>query len=245
MKIINSLSNYDRIYLNVTSKIATWLVNFFRIDKNKTIVDVGCGFGALTIPLAKKIKKCKIIAIDKDPDSLEKLKIWAKKLEIKNITLIECDFKRIEEIENSSVDYVFSHWVISAILTKLELKLSFKEFHRILKPEGITAHLDGYPKNESEKLWKEVDEIGFVAKWWGIEEIKNIMRSIGFKDIRTKFFKFKFKVLLNVLIEDVKREKNSNLTGLMNYLNVKNLKIKNLGLEFPTEYVIYGKKVNL
>ena len=63
------------------------------LDENDTVLDVGCGEGSVTVPLAKRVKK--VIGIDSSPKMLEYLE---KRAIENNIDNIETILKPIEEI---------------------------------------------------------------------------------------------------------------------------------------------------
>jgi len=68
------------------------------LDKNDTVLDVGCGEGSVTIPLAKKVKK--VIGIDSSPKMLEYLE---KRASANNINNIETILRPIEEIKYDEI----------------------------------------------------------------------------------------------------------------------------------------------
>ena len=63
------------------------------LDKNDTVLDVGCGEGSITIPIAKKVKK--VIGVDSSPKMLEYLEKRSIENDVENIETI---LKPIEEI---------------------------------------------------------------------------------------------------------------------------------------------------
>ncbi|MBR4447450.1 class I SAM-dependent methyltransferase [Methanobrevibacter sp.] len=63
------------------------------LDETDTVLDVGCGEGSVTIPIAKRVKK--VIGIDSSPKMLEYLE---KRAEDNKISNIETILKPIEEI---------------------------------------------------------------------------------------------------------------------------------------------------
>ena len=84
------------------------------LDENDTVLDVGCGEGSVTIPLAKKVKK--VIGIDSSPKMLEYLE---KRAEDENIDNIETVLKPIEEItyeEIGDVDVVVCSRSLNGII---------------------------------------------------------------------------------------------------------------------------------
>ena len=68
------------------------------LDENDTVLDVGCGEGSITVPLAKKVKK--VIALDSSPKMLEYLE---KRASEDNIDNIECVLKPIEDISYEEI----------------------------------------------------------------------------------------------------------------------------------------------
>lgn len=68
------------------------------LDKNDTVLDVGCGEGSVTLPIAKRVKK--VIGLDSSPKMLEYLE---KRASDNNIDNIETVLKPIEEIKYSEI----------------------------------------------------------------------------------------------------------------------------------------------
>lgn len=68
------------------------------LNENDTVLDVGCGEGSVTIPIAKRVKK--VIGIDSSPKMLEYLEKRASK---QNIDNIETVLKPIEEIKYKDI----------------------------------------------------------------------------------------------------------------------------------------------
>ena len=68
------------------------------LDENDTVLDVGCGEGSVTIPIAKKVKK--VIGVDSSPKMLEYLE---KRASDNGIDNIESILKPIEEISYEDI----------------------------------------------------------------------------------------------------------------------------------------------
>ncbi|WP_458406586.1 class I SAM-dependent methyltransferase [Methanobrevibacter sp.] len=68
------------------------------LNENDTVLDVGCGEGSVTIPIAKRVKK--VIGIDSSPKMLEYLE---KRASEQNIDNIETFLKPIEEISYDDI----------------------------------------------------------------------------------------------------------------------------------------------
>ncbi len=74
------------------------LLDMLILDENDTVLDVGCGEGSVTIPIAKRVKK--VIGIDSSPKMLEYLE---KRSSYNNITNVETVLKPIEEIKYDEI----------------------------------------------------------------------------------------------------------------------------------------------
>lgn len=84
------------------------------LDENDTVLDVGCGEGSVTIPIAERVKK--VIGVDSSPKMLEYLE---KRAEYNNISNIETILKPIEEItydEIGDVDVVICSRSLNGII---------------------------------------------------------------------------------------------------------------------------------
>ena len=66
--------------------------NFFidRIENGETVVDIGCGLGAVAVDIASIHKKSFVIGIDINKDNIEKARQLKKKNALKNI-IFKCD----------------------------------------------------------------------------------------------------------------------------------------------------------
>ena len=69
---------------------------FYTFDKPKTIIDYFAGIGYFSIQMAKGYPETEIIAIDKNPRSIEYLTLNAKNNSVSNIKIINDDCRNIE-----------------------------------------------------------------------------------------------------------------------------------------------------
>lgn len=58
------------------------------VDRNTTLLDVGCGPGTLAVPFAQKVSR--VTAIDYSQGMLEQLEAYAREEGVENITTIKC-----------------------------------------------------------------------------------------------------------------------------------------------------------
>jgi len=100
-----------------------------------TIVEIGCGYGTFTVPIAKK-STGKICAFDIEPSMIEVARENARKAGLSNVTFSLRDvLEQGTGLEADSVDMV----LLFNILHFSEKRVFLAEAARILKEGGIVA----------------------------------------------------------------------------------------------------------
>jgi len=112
--------------------------NFLRIlkkipiKKNDFVLEIGCGTGKYTLPLAEK--EFKVTAVDSSKEMITIAKSKAKKRKLK----IQFINKKIQELRiNKEFDFALSSDCINSIIDKEDLKKSFEIIYKCLKKRGI------------------------------------------------------------------------------------------------------------
>ncbi|WP_407392404.1 class I SAM-dependent methyltransferase [Methanobrevibacter sp.] len=90
------------------------LFDMLILDENDTVLDVGCGEGSITVPLAKKVKK--VIGVDSSAKMLEYLEKRAKENNVDNIETILKPIEEIQYEEIGDVDVVVCSRSLNAII---------------------------------------------------------------------------------------------------------------------------------
>lgn len=133
---ILTLGKLDKVYDRLTS----------HIKKGQTILDLGCGTGALTLRAAQKGAKVKGIDINAQMLEIAQKQVIKKNL-LQNINLCEMGVAELETEKSDSYDMVMSGLCFSE-LSEDELIFTLKEVKRILKPGGFLLVADEVrPKN--------------------------------------------------------------------------------------------------
>ena len=90
------------------------LFDMLILDENDTVLDVGCGEGSITVPLAKKVKN--VIGVDSSAKMLEYLEKRAKENNVGNIETILKPIEEIKYEEIGDVDVVVCSRSLNAII---------------------------------------------------------------------------------------------------------------------------------
>jgi ubiquinone/menaquinone biosynthesis C-methylase UbiE len=138
------------------------------LREDLTAADFGSGAGGFTIPLAKKLKKGFVYALDIQEEPLSALKGNAKLFGLNNIKTIKCDLEEPEgsTLPDNSLDLV----LIANLLFQIDdPERVVKEAKRVVKPEGEIIIID----------WKKDAPFGPEEKRVGFEDIERIARRLN------------------------------------------------------------------
>jgi FkbM family methyltransferase len=104
------------------------------ISKGFTVMDVGCGPGYFSIPLAKMVgEKGKVIAVDLQEEMLKKLKSKAEKYDLNNRILYHnCTVDDIGISEK--VDFVLTFWMVHEVRN---VDVFFQQIAKTMKPGSL------------------------------------------------------------------------------------------------------------
>ena len=106
-------------------------VNYAKLRKGETVVDLGSGAGIDAFLSANRVKESgKVIGIDMTDEMLEKARKNAKDNDYTNVEFRKGDIEKRIPVEDNSVDVVISNCVINLTTDKVS---TFKEIYRILK----------------------------------------------------------------------------------------------------------------
>jgi SAM-dependent methyltransferase len=167
------------------------LIENVNLSTSGVLLDLACGPGRLTIPLARSFSK--VIAIDIDPGMVAVGKDDAKEQGINNI---EWFIGRAEELElePNSVDLI----TMGDAFHRLDQSLILDQANRWLKPGANAAIVGMYSIWRGNEEWhKLVSEI--IDKWTPLPPVLNIseyrdygllLKDKGFTDTGTQSFEF-------------------------------------------------------
>lgn len=145
------------------------ILNEIELRKDMIAIDFGCGSGGWVIPLAKRLKKGKVYALDVQEEALSSLESRARLERVFNIETILCDLENPETLKlaNESTDLV----LMTNLLFQLENKeKAFNRANKILKKGGQVLIID----------WKEASPLGPKEGRIPIEAVKEMSEKAGF-----------------------------------------------------------------
>lgn len=123
---------------NPFSKInrASTIVENLDLQEGMTVLDVGCGPGRITIPIAIKVGPTgEVVALDIQSQMLDKVKIKAQNAKLMNIKFLEAAIGS-NNLEHNKFDRVLLVTVLGEISNQKE---ALKEIFAALKPGGILS----------------------------------------------------------------------------------------------------------
>lgn len=112
------------------------IVSWLAIPKKSRIVEVGCGYGTFTVPIARISREISVLAFDIEPGMIETTRQHLVSLGLSNV---ECVLRDVlaegTGLESECADVV----LLFNILHFKERRVLLQEASRILKPGGRTA----------------------------------------------------------------------------------------------------------
>jgi ubiquinone/menaquinone biosynthesis C-methylase UbiE len=106
-----------------------------KIEPGQVVVDIGCGLGRLTRPLAQGAER--VIAIDVSSEMLQRAQTLNAHLD--NVEWIHGDGSSLRPVADASVDVCVSHVVFRHIPDPAITLGYIREMGRVLKPGGLAA----------------------------------------------------------------------------------------------------------
>jgi len=136
------------------------LINRLGIKQNATVMELGPGPGYFSLPLAKYLKDGNLILADIQQEMIDYARRRLQKRKIHNVSYYLCNGMSFD-FESESIDAIYMITVIGEVENKDDY---FKEFYRMLKPDGILSitELAGDPdKMSAEEIIELAGEYQF------------------------------------------------------------------------------------
>jgi ubiquinone/menaquinone biosynthesis C-methylase UbiE len=139
--------------------IANWVKSEAPDFAPKRILDIGVAAGHSLLPIAQAFPDAEIIAIDVSAPMLRYAHARAKSLGVSNIKFVQMSGEDLSQFADTSFDWVQSSIFLHELSAKSLPKI-LSESYRVLKPGGLTVHLEQPQYDESMPLFEQ-----FMRDW--------------------------------------------------------------------------------
>jgi ubiquinone/menaquinone biosynthesis C-methylase UbiE len=150
--------------------IAKWVKETYPGFDPKKILDIGCGLGHNTLPIAQMYPGAEVIAIDAGAPFLRYGAARAHALGVNNVKFMQLDAADMKEFANESFDWVQTTMFLHETGGKSIHKI-FKEINRVLKKGGLNLHIEQpqYTPEMSyyEQFMRDWDAYYNAEPYWG------------------------------------------------------------------------------
>ena len=145
--------------------IDQWMLDIIQLKKGSKILDVGCGAGKQCFLYSDYThQKAEILGSDFSEELLDKARQKLAERGDPNITFQFQDFNQKFPFDGATFDILSSAF---AIYYASDLKFTFSEAHRVLKPEGVLAVSEFMPDPDypsRRETIRTVGEAGFTVE---------------------------------------------------------------------------------
>lgn len=158
-------------------------LDVMQVKSEDYVLDAGCGSGLTACHLAKT-RGCKIIAVDINPQMVEKACLRAEKEGVSHLV----EFKQADVFNLPFADNHFDLVIAESITVFLDKAKVYQEFYRVLKPEGRVADLEMVLLAELPAQLRRQMEACFGSDTNPLppEEWVNALTQVGFQDVVIK-----------------------------------------------------------
>ncbi|TAF96281.1 MAG: class I SAM-dependent methyltransferase [Cytophagia bacterium] len=167
--------------------LTTWLKATYPDFKPKRILDIGCGLGHNTLPLAMAFPDAEVVGIDTGIPMVRYGHARAVALGVKNVQFMNLDATQTG-FENESFDWIQTTMFLHETSTHAMQRL-IGEIYRMLKPNGLSLHIEQpqYTPQMSvyEKFIRDWDALYNNEPFWGAMhdvDVRTWMTSAGFEE---------------------------------------------------------------
>jgi ubiquinone/menaquinone biosynthesis C-methylase UbiE len=119
----------------VLKEIDPFIQQYIKQPEHKTALDIGCGVGRIARAFSSRFGR--VIGVDVSEKMIELAKSFHQDKQYKNITFLNNDGTTFVDIEEDSIDYVFSVVTFQHMPCKDIVQANIDEIVRVLKKGGV------------------------------------------------------------------------------------------------------------
>lgn len=163
------------------------------IKEGMTVIDIGCGVGAMTTHLAKLVGPLgKVYALDGSKEQLEMAKNKANSEGLTNIEFIHSDIYSLQDLLVGKADAIYIRFVLMHLTKPLDAVKIIKNY---LKPNGVIASQESILKtfdwlSDQAEIVSELGNIKGVDYNIG-ERTQDIFKQSGFERVEVEYKQLK------------------------------------------------------
>jgi len=150
--------------------IAAWVKETYPDFKPSRILDIGCGLGHNTLPIAAMYPEAEVIAIDAGEPMLRYGAARAEDLGVHNVTFVQADAEDLSAFASGSFDWVQTTMFLHETGGKAIHRI-FKEIGRVTAEGGLNLHIEQpqYTPEMScyEQFMRDWDAYYNAEPYWG------------------------------------------------------------------------------
>jgi cyclopropane fatty-acyl-phospholipid synthase-like methyltransferase len=250
--IISNVADFEQAWMEQYARVAKIIASKLPRAEDY-LVEVGCGKGQLTIPLAKRVKNYRILALDNFLGAYVKHKLALRSaISLANLTgrvsVVAHDYMRwITQQPANKYPVLISSEFLPEINSNSMRKI-FDQCYRVLRPGGITIHsfLSPDARNGRQKLLMEADTNPRYAEYPPLEWFSpppklamSSLRKSGFRKVEAT------SIRSNLVI------KSEAANSVLKDWDVKDVffrtyeeRLESEGFEIPHWMIIAGRKMS-
>jgi SAM-dependent methyltransferase len=143
------------------------LTSAFGLTPSDVVVDLGCGTGQLTLPLARRVRA--VVGVDPEPDMLQRARQAARDAAVTNVAWVIGSDGDLPALRTLLHDYSVGALVIGQALHWMRAADVFRDAVPLLRLGGGVAVLaNGTPQWQQDSDWSRALR-GFLERWLSTE----------------------------------------------------------------------------
>ncbi|MCA3749597.1 MAG: class I SAM-dependent methyltransferase [Rubrobacter sp.] len=164
------------------------VLDLLELRGGETVVDYGAGTGTLTIPLARRVPRGVVHAVDESPEMVERLRERVEKAPLRNVRTHLVEENRVP-LESGVADRILAVNLLHEVVGETALA----EMRRLLAPDGLLLCVDW--RSDVERETGPPREVSLTP-----EEGRSMLEEAGFSAEPAEGFPYHFTLLARPVV---------------------------------------------